>query len=107
MCALAAQPDSPSEAQARSARLGSAPLVSLLFFSLFPARFFNAHTFKLEEKCYADERIKFDHVSYIDNQPVLDLIESVGKKHTNKQTNRQTQAEEERSKADTGVWMRS
>jgi hypothetical protein len=39
-------------------------------------QFFNAHTFKLEEKCYQDERIKFDHVHYIDNQPVLDLIEN-------------------------------
>ena len=36
----------------------------------------HSHTFKLEEKCYQDERIKFDHVHYIDNQPVLDLIES-------------------------------
>jgi len=39
-------------------------------------QFFNQHTFKLEEKCYQDEQIKFSHVSYIDNQPVLDLIEN-------------------------------
>jgi len=58
-----------------------APLTLSLPFSfchcLSVLRFFNAHTFKLEEKCYQDERIKFDHVAYIDNQPVLDLIESV------------------------------
>ena len=38
-------------------------------------QFFNQHTFKLEEKIYTEEGIKFDKVPYIDNQPVLDLIE--------------------------------
>ena len=38
-------------------------------------QFFNNYTFKLEESVYASEKIAFDHVSYIDNQPVLDLIE--------------------------------
>jgi myosin heavy subunit len=37
---------------------------------------FNQHTFKLEEQLYLAEKITFDHVTYIDNQPVLDLIES-------------------------------
>ena len=37
---------------------------------------FNQSTFTKEEKLYRDERIRFDHVPYIDNQPVLDLIES-------------------------------
>ena len=36
---------------------------------------FNQHTFKLEEQLYRREQIKFDHVEFIDNQPVLDLIE--------------------------------
>jgi hypothetical protein len=39
-------------------------------------QFFNAYTFKKEELLYQSERIKFDHVHYIDNQPVLDLIEN-------------------------------
>eukprot|EP00808_Paulinella_micropora_P005871 g56997.t1 len=38
-------------------------------------QFFNQHTFKKEEAVYRSEKIKFDHVEYIDNQPVLDLIE--------------------------------
>lgn len=38
-------------------------------------QFFNAHTFKLEEQLYQSEKIKFAHVQYIDNQPILDLIE--------------------------------
>lgn len=38
-------------------------------------QFFNAHTFKKEEAVYRQEKIAFDHVEYIDNQPVLDLIE--------------------------------
>jgi myosin heavy subunit len=38
-------------------------------------QFFNAHTFKKEEEVYAYERIQYEHVEYIDNQPVLDLIE--------------------------------
>ena len=37
---------------------------------------FNAHTFKLEEEVYKFEKIKFSHVEFIDNQVVLDLIES-------------------------------
>ena len=36
---------------------------------------FNQHTFKLEEQLYKREQIKFDHVEFIDNQPVLDMIE--------------------------------
>eukprot|EP01094_Clydonella_sp_ATCC50884_P015120 TRINITY_DN2569_c0_g1_i1.p1 TRINITY_DN2569_c0_g1~~TRINITY_DN2569_c0_g1_i1.p1 ORF type:complete len:1924 (-),score=743.67 TRINITY_DN2569_c0_g1_i1:162-5840(-) len=36
---------------------------------------FNNYTFKLEEQCYQQERIKFDHIEFIDNQPILDLIE--------------------------------
>uniref|UniRef100_A0A6V3LQ19 Myosin motor domain-containing protein n=2 Tax=Lotharella globosa TaxID=91324 RepID=A0A6V3LQ19_9EUKA len=38
-------------------------------------QFFNFHTFKQEEKCYKEEDITFEKVPYIDNQPVLDLIE--------------------------------
>lgn len=38
---------------------------------------FNQHTFKLEESVYIQEGIKFDKINYIDNQPVLDLIEQV------------------------------
>jgi len=36
---------------------------------------FNQHTFKLEEQLYKREQIQFTHVEFIDNQPVLDLIE--------------------------------
>jgi myosin heavy subunit len=35
---------------------------------------FNKTTFKLEESIYRSEQIKFKHVSFIDNQPMLDLI---------------------------------
>ncbi len=38
-------------------------------------QFFNQHTFTLEERVYRQEGIKFTSVVYIDNQPVLDLIE--------------------------------
>ena len=38
-------------------------------------QFFNQHTFKKEEELYRFEGINFTHVNYIDNQPVLDLIE--------------------------------
>jgi len=38
-------------------------------------QYFNNYTFKLEESVYKAEQIAFDHVAYIDNQPVLDLIE--------------------------------
>eukprot|EP00466_Bigelowiella_natans_P015699 jgi/Bigna1/127316/aug1.4_g2024 len=38
-------------------------------------QFFNFHTFKQEEKCYQEEGIRYAKVPYIDNQPVLDLIE--------------------------------
>lgn len=38
-------------------------------------QFFNQHTFKLEEEVYKKEGIKFEHIEYIDNQGVLDLIE--------------------------------
>jgi len=40
---------------------------------------FNNNTFKLEEQVYKNERIPFTHVDFIDNQPVLDLIEAKGK----------------------------
>ncbi|XXQ37770.1 Myosin head (motor domain) [Plasmodiophora brassicae] len=36
---------------------------------------FNRHTFRLEEALYESEGIAFQHVAYIDNQPVLDLID--------------------------------
>eukprot|EP00013_Stygamoeba_regulata_P023515 CAMPEP_0177666056 /NCGR_PEP_ID=MMETSP0447-20121125/21382_1 /TAXON_ID=0 /ORGANISM="Stygamoeba regulata, Strain BSH-02190019" /LENGTH=1567 /DNA_ID=CAMNT_0019172187 /DNA_START=105 /DNA_END=4808 /DNA_ORIENTATION=- len=36
---------------------------------------FNQHTFKLEEQLYRAEKIQYNHVEFIDNQPVLDLIE--------------------------------
>lgn len=39
---------------------------------------FNEDTFKKEEQVYADEGIAFPHIEYIDNQPVLDLIEQRG-----------------------------
>jgi myosin heavy subunit len=38
-------------------------------------QFFNQHTFKKEEAVYKQEGVVFKHVEYIDNQPVLDLIE--------------------------------
>lgn len=38
-------------------------------------QFFNQHTFKKEEELYRSEGVQFAHVNYIDNQPVLDLIE--------------------------------
>ena len=40
---------------------------------------FNLHTFKQEEKLYVEEGIKFAKIAFIDNQPVLDLIEGTGK----------------------------
>ena len=36
---------------------------------------FNYTVFKLEEKVYKSENIGVDHVQFIDNQPILDLIE--------------------------------
>lgn len=36
---------------------------------------FNQYTFKLEEKLYLSEGVKHEHIVFIDNQPVLDLIE--------------------------------
>ena len=38
-------------------------------------RHFNAHTFMEEERAYENEDIEYDHVEFIDNQPILDLIE--------------------------------
>eukprot|EP00808_Paulinella_micropora_P018987 g73411.t1 len=38
-------------------------------------QFFNHHTFKMEEKIYREEKISFQGVPFVDNQPVLDLIE--------------------------------
>ncbi len=35
---------------------------------------FNYQTFKLEEMVYKAENIKFKHIEFIDNQPMLDLI---------------------------------
>ena len=40
---------------------------------------FNNNTFKLEEELYRSEGIDFVHVDFIDNEPMIDLIES--KKH--------------------------
>jgi myosin heavy subunit len=57
-------------------RIGACGCVSFIFFSVsLLLQFFNFYTFKLEETVYAQEKIDFKHVSYIDNQPVLDLIE--------------------------------
>jgi len=39
-------------------------------------QFFNQYTFKKEEMLYKEEKIQFEHIPYIDNQPVLDLIEN-------------------------------
>ncbi|CAM9589718.1 unnamed protein product [Chrysoparadoxa australica] len=36
---------------------------------------FNKHTFQEEESVYKDEQIVFKHVEFIDNQPVVDVIE--------------------------------
>ncbi|CAM9390305.1 unnamed protein product, partial [Phaeothamnion confervicola] len=36
---------------------------------------FNKHTFTEEESVYTAEQIRFAHVDFIDNQPVVDLIE--------------------------------
>ena len=36
---------------------------------------FNEYTFKLEETVYQSEQIKFFHIEFIDNQPILDMIE--------------------------------
>lgn len=36
---------------------------------------FNAHTFKEEERTYLSEEVPYDPVPFIDNQPVLDLLE--------------------------------
>ena len=32
---------------------------------------FNQYTFKLEEKLYQSEGVKYEHIVFIDNQPVL------------------------------------
>jgi len=37
---------------------------------------FNQTTFKEEEAVYSREKINFNHVEFIDNQAVLDLIEA-------------------------------
>ena len=36
---------------------------------------FNEYTFKLEETVYQTEQITFVHIEFIDNQPILDMIE--------------------------------
>ncbi len=36
---------------------------------------FNHHTFKEEESVYQSEGIEYTHINFIDNQPVVDLIE--------------------------------
>ncbi len=36
---------------------------------------FNQYTFKLEEALYQSEGVNYEHIQFIDNQPVLDLIE--------------------------------
>eukprot|EP00736_Rhodelphis_marinus_P004893 Rmarinus@m.6382 len=36
---------------------------------------FTRHTFKLEQRLYDDEGIRFKPVEYVDNQPMLDLID--------------------------------
>ena len=36
---------------------------------------FNEYTFKLEETVYHSEEIEFFHIDFIDNQPILDMIE--------------------------------
>lgn len=33
------------------------------------------HTFQEEETVYSNEQIRFEHIHFIDNQPVVDLIE--------------------------------
>eukprot|EP00494_Astrolonche_serrata_P029693 UN29960 len=38
-------------------------------------QFFNQNTFKNEQKIYEAEEIDFKSISYVDNQPVLDVIE--------------------------------
>ena len=35
---------------------------------------FNQNTFKLEEKIYKEEGVKFEHIDFIDNTPMIDLI---------------------------------
>lgn len=39
---------------------------------------FNEDTFKNEEQVYKDEGVDFPHIQFIDNQPVVDLIEMRG-----------------------------
>jgi myosin heavy subunit len=39
---------------------------------------FNLHTFKEEENVYMSEAINFPKIEFIDNQPILDLIEARG-----------------------------
>eukprot|EP00941_MAST-03F_sp_MAST-3F-sp1_P004877 g4877.t1 len=41
---------------------------------------FNKHTFKEEESVYQQEKIEYDPIDFIDNQPVLDLIENSKRK---------------------------
>ena len=35
---------------------------------------FNQNTFKLEEKIYKEEGVQFEHIDFIDNTPMIDLI---------------------------------
>jgi len=36
---------------------------------------FNRDTFQLEERLYQSEGVDFEHIKYVDNQPILDMIE--------------------------------
>ena len=38
-------------------------------------RLFNNHTFNEEEAFYKSEGVEFEHVAYIDNKPIIDLLE--------------------------------
>ncbi|KAK0058154.1 unconventional myosin-XV-like isoform X1, partial [Biomphalaria pfeifferi] len=46
--------------------------------------FFNQHIFRLEQKEYVKEKIKWEHIEFKDNQPTIDLISAkpVGILHT-------------------------
>jgi hypothetical protein len=51
------------------------PLTSINYTNEKLQQHFNTHTFKDEERTYQDENIPYDPIVFIDNQPVLDLIE--------------------------------
>lgn len=58
----------------RSPPLFSLPGVNPSFTNEMLQQHFNNNTFKLEEQIYVSEGIKWTHIDFIDNQPMIELI---------------------------------